>query len=135
MHTPTKAHWQVVIDNFKKVLPIATKRNNLDMLEPAVNADQHKCGTVHCIGGWYAIATCDINKPLNYKDGALKMAEDLGFRDLPILQLEEWAINHPSIWGNRYGAGMFCNPSAYGNATNLAEAIQFLEKVRDRSPD
>lgn len=138
MHTPTKAQWQIVIDNFKKVLPLAEKNSNrhLDMMETIVKNPYHTCGTIHCAGGWYAIATCNLEsrESIYYQAGVNNMVEDLGFfcRE----QLVNWAMRNPIIWGNRNGGMMFSAEKAYGeNCNTLADIIKHLEGVRDRSPD
>lgn len=134
MHTPTKAQWQLVIDNLKSVLPMASSNIQLDMNEGRVNSDDHKCGTVHCVGGWFAIATLDNEQELNYNDGALSMAAHLGFKTRS--QLEIWAHKHPNIWGNSYGFSMFNCEMAYGfDVGGLGDVVAHLEGVRDRSPE
>lgn len=91
---PTKKQVQKVIDNFKKVLPMAIKDNHLMMMEGDVNM-QHKCGTVHCHGGWYAIAVCNLKEPLDFTAGANRMAQDLGFENMGVL--ENWANEYPLL--------------------------------------
>lgn len=134
MHMPTKAQFKTVIDNLTRVMLEfnATSDDNLNMMESHVNG-RHVCGTVHCIGGWYALATLrPFVSHIAYTDGAHKMAEDLGFKDA--LDLKQWARHNPAIWGNRDGDGMFCVTAAYNGATNLPEAIQHLESVMNRLP-
>ncbi len=141
MHIPTKTQWQTVIDNFKKVLPMATMDKHLDMKECVVHQSKtvfgggHKCGTIHCMGGWYAIAVLskeELQKSyVSYTQGTQRMAEDLGFNE--VTDLEWWAEKTPAIWGNVYGFSMFSNEAAYNYAKTLAEAVAYLEGVRDRS--
>lgn len=132
MHTPTKTQWQKVIDNLEKVVPIATVENNLDMHETKINTKGHVCGTIHCMGGWYAIATLDITEPISFLSGAIEMAKDLGFES--ISEIEDWARSYSKIWGNEYGGSLFCRPWAYNDAKTIQEAIEYLKGVRDRSP-
>lgn len=132
MYTPTKAQWQTVIDNFKKVLPMTILKHHLSMSETAVN-DSHTCGTVHCVGGWYAVAALDLAQPLSYRDGAKKMSRDLGFEDDN--KLEDWAGDNAYIWGNIHGLSMFSGREAYDHANTLGEVVAYLEGVRDRSPE
>jgi hypothetical protein len=135
MHNPTKKQWQKVIDNLNKVLPLAFQENHLNMRNADVNCRQ-QCGTIHCVGGWYAVATLYGRKRLTYSDGANEMASDLGFSGgFGISDLENWAESNPDIWGNRYGYNLFCNENAYDNAETLYEVVTFLEGVRDRSPE
>lgn len=134
MHTPTKQQWQTVIDNFEKVLPLATREHHLHMMETRVNRGNHACGTIHCIGGWYAVASLDMeNKSLDFIDGADEMARNLGFSDC--YALNRWAADTPGIWGNPYGGYLFSTTRAYNYASTLAEAVEFLKGVRDRSPE
>jgi hypothetical protein len=67
------------------------------------------------------------------------MAEDLGFDGVgessPKYRLKRWASEHPEIWGNNEGYGMFSSSLAFDRARNIPGIIQFLEGVRDRSPD
>lgn len=136
MHTPTKAQWQTVIDNFVRVLPLAKREDHLSMLQTTLCSPWHPCGTVHCVGGWYGISALEaIDNRIytSYTKGAEKMAQDLGFsrpRELTI-----WAYNNSEIWGNNDGPYMFSEAAAYDGAKNLHEVIAFLEKVRDRSPE
>jgi|ERR1044072_188071 hypothetical protein len=145
MHTPTKTQWNTVIDNLKKILPVAVKDEQLDMQEHRVQNHYYKCGTVHCVGGWYAVAVFDLMTfPMRdiggFTEGADQMAMDLGFEDIDDFaparrSLIEWASEHPWIWGNVQGSAIFTHTSAYDYAKNMTEVVQFLEGVRDRSPD
>lgn len=154
MHTPTKQQWQTVIDNFKKVLPLSIREGcGLNMAETEVNkpidfdwftekSTCTTCGTVHCVGGWYAVATLSpdlAEDRISYTDGAGKMAIDLGFygmdKHAKIEALENWAVSNPHIWGNLKGSLMFSCETAYNGAETLAEVVTYLESVRDRSPE
>lgn len=138
-HTPTKAQWATVIDNFLKVYPMAlvAGESHLDMSEPLITAEP-ACGTVNCVGGWYAIATLDVDndKNLSFSNGAAQMAIDLGFGGFfPKRQLEAWACNNPEIWGNGRGHDMFYSPTAWNGAETLEQIIIHLAGVHDRSPE
>ena len=136
MHTPTKSQWQTVIDNFVRVLPLAKKEHHLDMDEITIcDNEGHKCGTVHCVGGWYGVSVLtEFDEAYtSYTEGADAMAKHLGFKEDTALQ--HWARENPQIWGNQYGQRMFSHETAYDGAENLHEIIAFLEKVRDRSPE
>lgn len=87
-------------------------RSHLDMGVGAVN-NGHECGTIHCHGGWYAIAAgLHKKKIVGFNDGANKMAEDLGFgKDL--FNLTDWAHSNPDLWGNVCGIHMFGNAIAF----------------------
>jgi hypothetical protein len=143
MHTPTRKQWQVVIDNLYKILPLTFEsgKGHLNMGEGLVNDRDHPCCTVHCVGGWYAIATLDVdNESVDFRDGANRMALDLGFDGSNKIYypekylLEAWAIRNPLIWGNKYGTYMFYDRRAYDLAGSIAEVINFLEAVKQRSP-
>lgn len=133
MHTPTKQQWQTVIDNLKKVLPMAANEHHLDMGENRVNGHYHKCGTIHCVGGWYAVSVCDLTEEIDFNDGGEAMANHIGFDDRH--RLAEWAYLNPEIWGNEHGDMMFYDNKAYDGAKTLTEVIAHLEGVRDRSPE
>jgi len=137
MHTPTKQQFQTVIDVLKSVLPQAKDESNFNMMQGfTFYSDGDVCGTVHCIGGWYAIAKqLQLEAPgmqINYQNGAMAMADDLGF--VSIDELENWAIKNTYIWGNGYGDSIFTDKRAYGDADTLQDAINHLEKVKDRLP-
>jgi hypothetical protein len=135
MHTPTKTQWNTVIENLYKILPLTSEagKGHLNMSEGAVNVE-HACGTVHCVGGWYAVAVLNTNRcKVNFVDGANKMAQDLGFWDYT--DLDEWARTHQLIWGNAYGSALFSSKIAYDGAESISDIIVFLEKVRERSPN
>lgn len=114
---------------------MATQPNHLNMMEGSVNnLEGHTCGTVHCVGGWYAIATIDLSKRVvDYHDGGHEMAKHLGFSDRD--KLIDWAHSNRDIWGNSNGSGMFCDEDAYDSSKTLADVIIHLEGVRDRSPE
>lgn len=129
-----------VIENLKKVLPMAVYRYHLNMQETRVNID-HVCGTVHCVGGWYAIAKgLDIGKRVTFMDGANEINKDLGFSEqCGIKASREWAVNNPKIWGNVSGYFMFSLESAYyhptkrpNGALNLQHVIDHWQEVYDR---
>lgn len=140
MRKPTKNQWQVVIDNLRKVLPMAERDGGLDMFEGRVNELDHQCGTIHCVGGWYAVAALNTSLPLTYLDGTNAIALALGFEDDD--DLEKFLLDNPDYWGNMAGKFIFCAASAYYQpdkrpygATNLLHVIEHFEEVRDRSPE
>lgn len=132
---PTKAQFQTVIDNFKKVLPLVKDKDHLDMIRPSVtNAFGELCNTPLCVAGWYAVATLwPTTGYLNFNHGATNMAIHLGFKRR--FDLKNWAASNPEIWGNKYGYNMFTNKIAWNESTTLAEVIAHLESVRDRLPE
>ena len=140
MRHPTKKQMQKVIDRLKTILPMAKKREQLEMMEGRVFCESHLCGTVHCFGGWYAVA-CRARKVIkkrisfadcNYQHGADLMAEDLGFGCR--LDLMDWARDNPKIWGNVEGEGIFCDAIAFNNAKTMRGVVQHLERVLKRLP-
>lgn len=137
MYTPTKAQWQTVIENFQRVLPLAKREDHLNMDEYIVQeAGVHKCGTIHCVAGWYWVAVIGTNHPdkfIGFERGADLMAAQLGFFDN--WEVRRWAARNPYIWGNDVGEFIFSDTDAYDGAKNLHEVIEFLTKVRDRSPE
>ncbi len=134
-HIPTRDQWQTVLDKLYSVLPFAMQEErSLDMGETRVNS-RHACGTVHCVGGWYAIghhkesAFSGTSGFLCYAYGADRMANDLGFQDRTYLS--QWARENEELWGNEYGTELFYSLDAYGSARDLAGVIRHLEKVAD----
>lgn len=143
MHTPTKQQWQTVIDNLKSILPLSEREGcGLNMMEAQVNDRDYPCGTIHCVGGWYAIA-CKLHETsiINYEHGANLMANHLGFES--DVDLEIWAARNVRIWGNDKGGGMFSSRTAYApmdkfamnHVKGIPDIIAWLEGVRDRSPE
>lgn len=90
-----------------------SENEKFDINEGGVNCDGHKCGTVHCVGGWFAVALCDLNSPLNYQDGADAFAEILGFQKY--MDMKYWADINRNMWGNSNGLSMFSLSMAYRN--------------------
>lgn len=139
MRTPTQEQWQTVIDNLYSILPLTLENeHHLDMTEPCVNYF-HECGTVHCVGGWYAIACYKetvfiTDECFNYNDGANAMAVHLGFSGRP--ELQTWAIKNPDLWGNQHGELMFTSNYGYANSYNtfaksIADVIHHFELVKE----
>lgn len=151
LKTPTSQQVQTVIDNFKKVLPIANGHSwMLDMGEgrvwTKVECDEKNiCGTPMCHAGWYATAEMDrikkqyANDPNwypTYDEGAEAMAKDLGFEDE--YELQKWANDNEIIWGNDTGYEMFNSKFAFATtkrhrgAESLQDIVDHWEEVRDR---
>lgn len=134
---PIKEQMQTVIDNLKKVIPQAPDTANLDMMETQLG---EACGTVHCLAGWYAIATCPvITHTTNFYVGVINMAMDLGFTDSR--HIIQWAMCNRYTWGNASGESMFTSKMAFYNPTKrpdgaktLQHIVDHLEEVRDRLP-
>jgi hypothetical protein len=122
MKNPTIKQVEYVIEKLESVIEQACEEDAFDMSETiAYIKNKHKCGTVHCVGGWYAVA--NLNRKaikdrfkkgfVGYSDGADLMANDLGFADRDCLQT--WAYENPEIWGNGAGRGLFANELACDN--------------------
>jgi hypothetical protein len=132
-----------VIRNLETVLPYAKEDHQLDMEEIDVTCEEGEnlCGTVHCHGGWYAVAVKEWQKEpkstfISYTLGAGKMARDLGFEWMT--DLEHWAEEHPRLWGNIHGAGVFSNPMAFQSPTrpngarNVRDIVEHWKEVHAR---
>ena len=136
MHTPTKAQFQVVIDNLTKMLPFAQSEENLDM-EEGVVPEKPTCGTTCCVAGWYTLAK-DIES-FSFRVGTYAIAKDLGF-DPHYGDLEKWVHNNHELWGNEHGSGIFCETEAYSSPTRpkgaktLADVVDHLKEVQARLP-
>ena len=135
-----KQNIQRIIDNLKSVEQQALKEDAFNMLEGNVKSERHQCNTVHCVGGWYAIA-CGLHekqKYINYSAGANLMAKHFfGESDSNSKQLKIWAYFHPLLWGNRNGYFMFFSLGAYSpngktKAETFSDVIAHWEEVRNR---
>lgn len=142
MHTPTRAQFQKVIDLLYTILPLTFEQEcSLNMAVTRVNYN-HVCGTVHCFGGWIAVALIEADKLTGevwYDDGANVMARMLGFERAEYLQ--DWAEINKDIWGNRRGYSMFCEEKAFRHsilrpkgAKSVSDIINHLEEVQARLP-
>lgn len=119
-----------VIKNFRKVLPMAPSRQNLNMGLSHIYID--RCGTVCCHGGWYAIATSNIGDKTSFLQGAIRMAEDLRIANNLITQ---WAANNPEIWGNSDGLYMFSAPYAFFHKEKRPQGARTLQDIVDHWTD
>ena len=108
---PTAKQIETILVTFEKVLPKAQKKRQFDIFECKVNQYGHVCGTVHCVGGWYAVAACDLSKHVDYIHGASQMANDLGF--ISLYYFRDFFRQQPNLWGNDNGYYMFSNQKAY----------------------
>lgn len=135
-----------VIRNFEKVLPMATRKDHLNMgVCPVIYKDQnHACGTIHCVGGWYMISKLkemESDEYIGFSLGVKEMEKDLGFHihlELSDSELMVWAKDNPKIWGNESGYIMFGHECAYlsesrpGGAKNLTDVIDHWKEVYQR---
>ena len=106
------------------------------------------CSTTCCHGGLYALAVADQEgyyfddhtlhykgEPLDYKKGANKMAEFLGFDGK--MELLIWARMNEDLWGNKNGYAMFDNRGnafgyCHGSDITLDIIIAHWRAVADR---
>jgi hypothetical protein len=124
MKNPTVEQVNFVIDKLKLVRNKANEEGAFNMNNWCVYSKRYKyeCGTVHCAGGWYAVANLNrkfIKNKFNqgrvdFTDGANLMAYDLGFRNGDYLR--NWAKGNPKIWDNENGYAMFNDELAYNNS-------------------
>ena len=134
-----------MVKKFDRVLPYAEKKGSFDMGESWVShhrgndesSFEHKCGTVHCLGGWRVLAEYwDLksshldDKNWQYCDGAWMIACDVGIYNK--MKLKEWAGKNPKVWGNAHGAVMFGCSRAYDDAETLKEVLDWWLRVADR---
>ena len=145
-HMPSPEQVQKVIDTFEKALPLANKTDNhLNMGCTGADVNSaHSCGTSCCHGGWYAIITGKnslfelIPRTLSFYDGALNMAQDLGFNintsiyhnsdHITANELLTWAASNPDIWGNENGLHMFSSNN--GNPIARRGKMAFFHPVK-----
>lgn len=138
MNNPTSAQWANVLKNLEKVLPLAKRDEQLNMIEHLIRGHDHACGTVHCFGGWYGVPDA-IGNPastITYRRGADKIANDLGFTYDH--QLENWAEKQRNIWGNKKGTLIFGGKEAFTpgdktRASNLKDIYDHIAEVHDRT--
>lgn len=136
--TPSSVDMTKVInrlDKFNQKYP----ESKLNMFHPHVNNHDHKCGTVHCHGGNYAVQCLDeelLKGIVSYNDGAKMMAKHLGFKSRGAL--EKWAEFNSKLWGNIRGDGMFSCEFAFissnrpEGALNNQDIINHWLEVRNR---
>jgi hypothetical protein len=141
MRNPTRKQVDFVIKKLQSVRKQATFENAFHMMAARVyNLESYRCGTVHCMAGWYAVANLDrkfidnkIKKGcVGYEDGAELMADDLGFDYR--YELDNWAHDNPKIWGNKRGGDMFESDLAYDDE-GFDGVIAQWQTVRDNLPE
>ncbi len=97
-------------------------------------AEEHDCGTVACIAGWYGFSKGIDNYRQGYAQGATKLARDLGFDDA--MALADFFDKYPSIWGNKYGRLLCSSNVAYGVSVSKELTLDvvgdFYNAVADR---
>ena len=71
--------------------------------------------------------------PLNFKNGADRIARDLGFTSRR--ELEKWATSNPERWGNKYGGSLFYDENAFNEKGNhyTPDNNRYLVAERGRS--
>jgi hypothetical protein len=141
MKNPTVEQVEFVIKKLQSVIEQAGREGAFDITETSVYSKEHKyeCGTVHCVGGWYAFAnlrrkfiTDKFKKGfVDFRDGAELLANDLGFDNAYALKC--WARDNPRIWGNSVGYCMFSETYAYDD-TGFDGVIMQWQTVRDNLP-
>jgi len=121
-----------LVETFKSVLPLATREDHLNMMQGSVN-NRYECGTVHCHGGWYAIAkNLHKNQTIDFVSGMIQMRIDLGFEnDDYYRELIRWASGNPEIWGNNHGDDMFGNRMAFYHEQKRPKGAQNLQHIID----
>lgn len=137
MNNPTSTSVKALIDSFKTILPMATRREQLDMQCLWVN-EGHACGSVHCHAGWYAIAKGLHRKGfVSFGDGSREMAQDLLSMSTS-LGVIAWAERNSIIWGNKYGNYIFAHALAFksakrpNGAQTLADIVDHWQEVYER---
>lgn len=141
-----------VINNFKKVLPLATEENHLRMDTTTVCDIGYKCGTIHCHAGWYAVERYDWrlykkHDRVSFWHGIKLMCDDMGLFPEKTDYLSyyagnsplcKWVKANPELWGSECGeifasAMAFYHPIKRQNgAENLQHIIDHWTEVYDR---
>ena len=146
MKNPTREQVNFVIGRLRLVREQASEEGAFNMAQGRVYdtrglwSSGYDCGTVHCVGGWYAVANMNrkvIKDRFNqghvgFVDGTDLMAQDLGFTDSCCLKT--WAEQNPKIWNNKKGYFMFGSASAYDNP-GFDGVIAQWETVIDNLPE
>ncbi len=119
----------------------------LDMKETLVYAHknssmgEHPCGTVHCHAGAFMLGSRVINLSqgaIHYTEGAIRMAELLGFSSesklgRPDHQLIHWARYNPDRWGNDSGGYLLYDVVAFDGAATVSGIADWWDGVADRT--
>ena len=141
---PTPSNIRMVAKKLERMIP-ETRQGNINMRECDIYKEPDTCGTIACHGGFYAVQhalenkdnydfiPCNANEksvsylhkkairyfadPIEWEDGAERMAHDLGFGCREELQI--WASTHPDLWGNESGHHMFISESAFNEESSL----------------
>lgn len=141
MQHPKSKDVRKIVALLTSVLPLAKAKRHLDMGCTKINGDRHKCGTVHCHGGWFGVALkLHLHGEVSFTDGADEMGEMLGFAGM--WPLNDWVKNNPKIWGVFIGddhifsasaAKFFHHPTKRPNgAKNLQHIIDHWTEVAER---
>ena len=157
---PTPNNIRMVANKLERMIP-ETRQGNINMRECDIYKEPDACGTIACLGGFYALEhalenkdnydfiPCSANEksvsylhkkpircssdPIEWEDGAERMAHDLGFGCREELQI--WASTHPDLWGNECGDHMFMSGSAFGEKDSLIKLLDIVlwwRRVADR---
>jgi hypothetical protein len=132
MKHPKSSDVRKVIALLTSVLPMATREDHLSMSEVRVKIDGHICGTVHCHGGWFAIANnihLRDEKTIMYDAGSDLMARMIGFQH--DVELGWWARLHKQIWGNPDGGYLFRHARAFYHPTKRPHGAKNLQHIID----
>jgi len=140
MHTPTSTQIRFVAEQFTKVLPMAKREDHLQMIETRYCTKDHKCGTTHCHGGWYLLATRKSNEEDSFFDGIRNICNDLGFPkaykymagDNPF---ETWVRENIELWGCKICTTLFSNRLAFYHPIKRPNGAQNLSDIIDHYLD
>lgn len=131
-----------VIDLLKSVLPQAKRDRSFNMMQGNTVCN-NLCETVHCVGGWFAIALRMHYgvESLDYTKGADKMAEILEFTNSnisypsyfshPMTKMSIYFTNNEEIWGNDFANAMFADKLAYYHPVKRPRGARNLQHVID----
>ena len=157
---PTPVNIRTIANKLKEMIPEA-RNGEVKMWSCDIYKETHICGTVACHAGLYELHYALQNNNtyffdrngnegnyykvlcrrlgdghvtrINWKEGADRMARDLGFYNKT--KLEKWAKENPKLWGNENGNSMFESNLAFGQLNDtlkLSEIISHWLKVADR---
>ena len=157
---PSPDNIRRVAAKLESMIPNA-RNGKLNMCAWNIYNEPAFCGTIACHGGLYELEHAlrngdkyvfNLNKeddlqrsylsekneegtmiPLNFKNGADRIARDLGFTSRR--ELEKWATSNPERWGNKYGGSLFCDENAFNEKETtilLTTIVTWWRNVADR---
>ena len=153
---PMPSAIRLVANRLESMIPQALN-GNVKMYEPTICKTTNECETQACHAGFYELENAlrntdkyffdpvqsgnndqnflhkkwneDTTALVTWKDGANRMAHDLGFDSKE--DLEEWAMSNPVLWGNEKGYDMFESVDAINSECGIIKLSEIVSHWRD----